>query len=83
MNTTYDKKILHTTNNPEKFITIQLNKAIHGYQKGTYVKVRVDKNNVPLERRWRDRFKDVVIDNSFTIVPKEDKKAGGKNGRSN
>lgn len=54
-----------------KKVSIVIKKPVRGFPEGTAIKVRVDKNGIPLERYWRDRFKDSKIDFCLEIV-KED-----------
>ena len=60
-----------------RFIEIKLNMDLYGYKKNAIVRVRVDNDGIPKEEKWRRRFKDVAIDNSFEII-KRKKKKGGK-----
>lgn len=50
---------------------IQINKPVRGYQVGHRLKIKTDKNGVPLERYWRDRFKDAPIDGCIEIINEE------------
>lgn len=51
-----------------KRLEIALNQPLRGLPKGRKLKIKVDKNNVPLERYWRDRLKDAKIDNCIEII---------------
>ena len=53
--------------------TIKLNAPLKGLPKDTVLKIKVDSKGTPIERYWRDRFKDAQIDNCVEFV-KEEKK---------
>ena len=55
-------------NYENKMVNIKLNKDLRGLKAGTAMRIRVDKNGVPLERYWRDRMKDMPIDNCIEVV---------------
>ena len=49
-------------------IRVKILADIPGYNKGREVTVQTDDHGVPLERFWRRRFKDALIDNCLEIV---------------
>ena len=51
--------------------TIKLNAPLRGYPEGAEIQIKVDKAGTPLERYWRDRFKDSKIDNCVEFVGKK------------
>ena len=51
--------------------TIKLNAPLRGHAAGTELRIEVDKDGTPLERYWRDRFKDAKIDNCVEFVDKK------------
>jgi hypothetical protein len=55
-------------------VKIKLNKNIPPYKAGKTLLVNVDDNGIPIDRFWRDRFKDNLIDNCLEII-KEDAEA--------
>lgn len=50
---------------------ILINKPLRGYPVGHQLKIKTDKNGIPLERYWRDRIKDASIDGCITIIKEE------------
>lgn len=54
--------------------TLKLNSALRGKKKGQIVRIRVDKDGIPIERYWRNRLKDAEIDNCVEFVKKKKKK---------
>jgi len=54
---------------------IKLNTDLRGMMAGAVMPIRVDKEDIPLDRYWRDRLKDAAIDNCIEFVKK---KKGGK-----
>ena len=50
---------------------IKLNAPLRGYAAGTELRIEVDKAGTPLDRYWRDRFKDAKIDNCVEFVDKK------------
>lgn len=48
--------------------TIKLNVAMHGYREGQTARIKTNCNGMPLVREWRNRFRDVKLDNSFEFV---------------
>lgn len=57
-----------------KRIEIRINKPIRGYPVGHRIRILVDKNGVPMDRYWRDRFKDAPIDRCIEIVKRKKSK---------
>jgi len=51
--------------------TIKLNAPLRGYAEGTEIPIKVDAKGTPLERYWRDRFKDAEKDNCVKFVSKK------------
>jgi len=54
---------------------LKLNAPLGGKPAGTIIKIRTDKNGVPLDSYWRRRIKDSEIDNcvEFVKTPKKKK----------
>ena len=50
---------------------IKLNAPLRGYAAGTELDIKVDKAGTPLDRYWRDRFKDAKTDNCVEFVGKQ------------
>ena len=61
------------TNYENKSIDIKLNTDLRGLKPGTTLKIKVDKEGTPLERYWRDRFKDAKVDNCIEVLAKKKK----------
>ena len=51
-----------------KIIQLKINKPIHGHPTGSTVRVKTDDDGVPIEKYWRDRLRDAVIDDCVEIV---------------
>ena len=51
--------------------SIKLNAPLRGYAAGTVLPIEVDKEGTPLDRYWRDRFKDAKIDNCVEFASKK------------
>lgn len=51
--------------------SIKLNAPLRGHPSGAVIRIEVDKEGTPLERYWRDRFKDAKIDNCVEWVGKK------------
>ena len=51
---------------------IKINKPLRGFPAGYKLKIKTDKNGVPLDRYWRDRFKDAPIDGCIEEIKEED-----------
>ena len=49
-------------------VCIKINKPIHGHPLGSIARVRADDDGVPIEKYWRDRLRDAVIDDCVEIV---------------
>jgi len=57
-------------------LEICINKDFSGYKKGQKINIDVDKNGTPLVRFWRNRFKDMGIDNCISFgKPKKEIKS--------
>ena len=54
-----------------KKVNLQLNSALRGLPEGAIVKIKVDKEGIPMERYWRDRVKDALVDNCVQFVVKK------------
>ena len=52
-------------------VTIKLNAPLRGYAAGTELRIEVDKDGTPLERYWRDRFKDAKTDKCVELADKK------------
>lgn len=50
---------------------IRINKPLRGLPVGCEKKIKVDKNGIPLERYWRDRFADTKIDDCISVLEGE------------
>ena len=48
--------------------TIRLNAPLRSYAAGTELRIEVDEHGTPLDRYWRDRFKDAKKDNCVEFV---------------
>ena len=57
-----------------KRIEIRINKPIRNYPVGYKVRIMTDDKGIPLDRYWRDRFKDAPIDGCVSIVKKKKNK---------
>lgn len=51
-----------------KVIKIKINLPLKDHKKNEIVKIKVDEYGVPLDKYWRNRFKDVKIDNCITVI---------------
>lgn len=51
-----------------KKLKIKLNRPLRGFQTGHEMRINVDKNGIPFDRYWRDRFKDAPIDNCLEVI---------------
>jgi hypothetical protein len=54
-----------------KFIELKLNAALRGHDAGSVIRIRVDKEGIPLDFYWRERIKDSSIDNCVSVVGNE------------
>lgn len=54
-----------------KSIDVRLNTDLRGMKSGTVLKVKVDKEGTPMERYWRDRFRDAGRDNCVETMNKK------------
>lgn len=59
-------------NYENKSLKIKLNAPLRKHRKGTELEIKVDSDGVPIERYWRDRFKDAPIDNCLEIKETDD-----------
>lgn len=62
----------------KKYIWLKLNADLHGYKKGSRVKVECGTNNMPLNREWRNRVRDSASDGCVTIEEIESDKTEEK-----
>jgi hypothetical protein len=53
---------------------IKINKNIRSYKAGQEIEIKTDKDNVPLDRYWRNRLRDSKIDNCIEIINTQPKK---------
>lgn len=51
-----------------KKVNVRLNSPLRGFRDGQVVRVVVDSNGVPIERYWRDRFKDAQTDGCLEVI---------------
>jgi len=49
---------------------IRINTPLAGHLVGAVIAIKVDENNTPLDRYWRDRVKDSTIDGCVEFVEK-------------
>ena len=54
-----------------KFVEIRVNKAIHGLKVGAIKKVKTDDSGTPIDKVWRNRFRDMRSDNCIEIIQPE------------
>lgn len=47
---------------------VRINSSIRGMNKDMVVSVKTDAAGIPLDRYWRDRFKDAELDNCIEII---------------
>jgi len=47
---------------------LQINAPLKNLKPGMVIEIQVDKDNIPLERYWRDRVKDSKLDNCVEFV---------------
>lgn len=47
---------------------IKLNTNLGTYKKDTVLDIKADKNNIPLDKYWRQRLKDAATDNCVELV---------------
>lgn len=57
--------------NSENTIQLKLNQDLGGKKKGTILTLKVDREKTILDRYWRRRFKDSVLDNCVELVTSE------------
>lgn len=57
---------------------IKINKDLPDYVAGTVVSVETDVDGIPLQRFWRDRLHDALIDNCVEILKPDPKPATKK-----
>lgn len=50
------------------FINLKINLPLPGYTAGQTIKIKTDRNNVPLDLFWRRRLKDALVDNCVEII---------------
>jgi hypothetical protein len=48
-------------------VRVKINKDMPGYIAGTTVSVEV-RDNVPVSKFWRDRFRDAELDNCVSVI---------------
>jgi len=58
-------------------LQIRINKNFSPYRSGMVIKVN-HKNGIPLDKYWRDRIKDSVIDGCVTIIQSVENKKPAK-----
>lgn len=51
---------------------IRIIKPLRGFPAGYKLKIKTDKYGVPLDRYWRDRFKDAPVDGCIEVIKEED-----------
>ena len=51
-----------------KRLEILIKKQLLNFKPGTKKSIEVDENNIPVEKFWRDRFKDSKFDNCLEEV---------------
>ena len=54
-----------------KNIMIKIKKAVRGYPVDATVRVRVDKDGIPVDVYWRRRLKDAESDNCIEVMKAE------------
>jgi len=47
---------------------IKINLPVHGLRAGDEVRIQTDREGTPLEQKWRNRFKDVSVDNCISVL---------------
>ena len=58
-------------------LDLKINKSMRGYDAGRTITIDADKHGLPLDKFWRRRLKDSVIDNCVEVV-KTSKSTKGK-----
>lgn len=49
-------------------ISIMLNTELNGIKSGTILQLDVDSDGIPVQKYWRKRLKDSLIDNCLTVL---------------